>query len=388
MHFDVAVIGGGMVGAATALGLAKQGKRVAVVEGYKPEPFSASQALDIRISAISKSSVDLLQQLGAWSHVQSKRVFPYMGLETWELDNCRTRFDASSLQLPLLGYMVENRVLQLGIWQALQAYSNVSFYCPDALVDMKTSELGKQIELSSGEQISTSLVVGADGANSKVRHIAGIGVTAWDYRQDCMLINVETDCADTDVTWQWFTPQGPRSYLPMGAGQGCLVWYDSPKRIKQLSQLTPEALKLEIEACFPERIGTVSVNNFASFPLKRRHVQHYCKESVVLVGDSAHTINPLAGQGVNLGFKDVQGLLEVLEEGDYSLDNLKRYQKLRRTDNLLMQTAMDAFYLGFSNNIGPVKLLRNMGLKLADRAGPIKDQALKYALGLYTNRTK
>ncbi|GAB7219485.1 FAD-dependent oxidoreductase [Vibrio comitans] len=382
MHFDVAVIGGGMVGAATALGLAKQGKQVAIIEGYQPKPFEHTQGLDIRISAISKSSVDLLKQLGAWPHIQNKRVFPYSGLETWELENCCTRFDAADLDLTLLGYMVENRVLQLGIWEALSEYSNVTFYCPDSLVSMKTTGQGQLLDLSSGEALSASLVVGADGANSKVRQIAGIGVTAWDYRQDCMLINVETDCLDIDVTWQWFTPSGPRSYLPMGEGKGCLVWYDSPERIKQLAQLNTVELQTEIQRCFPARVGHVTVKDFASFPLKRRHAQHYCKDGVALVGDAAHTINPLAGQGVNLGFKDVTALLTTLSDDDYSLRNLQKYQQLRKTDNLIMQTAMDVFYVGFSNNIGPVKMLRNVGLKLADSAGPLKHQALKYALGL------
>ncbi|OBT12875.1 2-octaprenyl-3-methyl-6-methoxy-1,4-benzoquinol hydroxylase [Vibrio sp. UCD-FRSSP16_10] len=381
-HVDVAVVGGGMVGAAVALGLAKQGKQVAIIEGYQPRAYDPSQAHDIRISAISKTSIDLLQRLGAWPHIQSKRVYPYTGLETWELDNCHTKFDAASLDLPLLGYMVENRILQLGIWQAIEPLSNVTFYCPDSLVSIKDHNQGKLIELSSGKTITANLVVGADGANSQVRQSAGIGVTAWDYRQDCMLINVETDCEDIDVTWQRFSASGPRSYLPIGEGFACLVWYDSPSRIKQLSQLSPAELKNEIEAFFPSRVGKVTVNDFASFPLKRRHAQHYCKEGIVLVGDSAHTINPLAGQGVNLGFKDVSALLEVLVDGDYSLENLLQYQKARKTDNLMMQTAMDAFYLGFSNDIAPIKMLRNIGLKLADRAGPLKHQALRYALGL------
>ncbi|CAM2905018.1 FAD-dependent oxidoreductase [Vibrio rarus] len=381
-HYDVAVIGGGMVGAATALGLANQGKTVAIIEGRQPRAFDATQQHDIRISAISKTSVDLLERLGAWSFIQSKRVYPYTGLQTWELDNCYTRFDAASLDLPLLGYMVENRLLQLGLWEAMQPFANIRFYCPDALVSMDVSSAEKQITLSSGKEITADLIVGADGAHSKVRQSVGIGITAWDYRQDCLLINVDTDCQDTDVTWQWFTASGPRSYLPMGEGAGCLVWYDSPKRIKQLSQLDPAALKLEIETHFPKRVGNVTVKNHASFPLKRRHAHQYYKEGVVLVGDSAHTINPLAGQGVNLGFKDVSALLQALQDSDDMFSSLHTYQSARKADNLMMQTAMDVFYLGFSNNIGPFKILRNIGLKLADNAGPLKHQALKYALGL------
>lgn len=141
-------------------------------------------------------------------------------------------------------------------------------------------------------------------------------------------------------------------------------------------------LGVEIAKAFPERVGEIKVEQFASFPLKRRHAQSYFKSNLVLVGDSAHTINPLAGQGVNLGFKDVAVLLETLETGDYSDESLAKYERERRTDNLVMQGAMDAFYLGFSNSILPLKLVRNVGLRMANNAGAIKQQALKYALGL------
>lgn len=381
-RFDVAVVGGGMVGAAMALGLVKQGKKVALIEGVEPKPYQASQPLDIRISAISKSSVDLLESLGAWQHIKSMRVFAYRGLETWEHENCHTRFDAASLGLPLLGYMVENRLIQLGIWQELEAFEGIELFCPDTLDRVVFDDGKADIVLNSGVKLQADLIVGADGANSKVRQQANIGITAWDYRQDCMLINVHTDAQEVDITWQWFTPHGPRSYLPMGEGKACLVWYDSPERIKQLSQLTHQQLKQEIEMHFPSRVGEVSVDSVASFPLKRRHAHKYVNRGAVLVGDSAHTINPLAGQGVNLGFKDVAALLKTLSSGDYSYENLAKYQKVRKADNLLMQTAMDAFYLGFSNDLPPIKLLRNIGLRLADSAGPLKHKALKYALGL------
>ncbi|WCP66422.1 2-octaprenyl-3-methyl-6-methoxy-1,4-benzoquinol hydroxylase [Vibrio tubiashii] len=388
--FDVAVIGGGMVGAATAIGFAKQGRKVALVEGYAPKAFSPEQSMDIRVSAISEHSVSILDELGAWQKIEQMRVCPYRRLETWEHPECRTRFHSDALNMQQLGYIVENRLIQLGLWRQLEQFENITLYCPDTLESIKFDEVNR-VELSSGESFDAELIVGADGANSKVRHLAGIGITAWDYRQHCMLINVETELAQQDITWQQFTPHGPRSFLPLatlasqsqGTGQGSLVWYDSPKRIKQLCSLTPEQLREEVLTHFPAELGDIKVLQFGSFPLTRRHAQAYSNKNCVLVGDSAHTINPLAGQGVNLGFKDVAILLAECE-GKTSIDDsvLKQYERKRRPDNLLMQSGMDLFYKGFSNDIGPLKLLRNAALKIVENTGPLKTQVLKYALGL------
>ncbi|EGA68037.1 2-octaprenyl-3-methyl-6-methoxy-1,4-benzoquinol hydroxylase [Vibrio sinaloensis DSM 21326] len=388
--FDVAVIGGGMVGAAVAVGFAKQGRRVAVVEGKAPQSFSPEQPLDIRVSAISEHSVSILEQLGAWQATADMRVCPYRRLETWEHPECRTRFHSDVLEMEQLGFIVENRLIQLGLWDAMTSYNNISLFCPDTLEHIDFTATPK-VSLSSGVEFEVDLVVGADGANSRVRELAGIGVTAWDYRQHCMLINVETTLPQQDITWQQFTPSGPRSFLPLSSvhrdgvevGQGSLVWYDSPKRIKQLCAMTPEQLRGEILTHFPAELGDITVLQYGSFPLTRRHAQRYAAQRCVLVGDSAHTINPLAGQGVNLGFKDVAALLELTEgEARLSDEVLKRYERKRRPDNLLMQSGMDFFYKGFSNDIAPLKLARNAALKLAENAGPLKTQVLKYALGL------
>ncbi|NOI64957.1 2-octaprenyl-3-methyl-6-methoxy-1,4-benzoquinol hydroxylase [Vibrio sp. 99-8-1] len=381
--FDIVVIGGGMVGAATAVGLAQQGKRVALVEGITPQPFSVDQAMDIRVSAISMASVQLLESLGAWGHIKQMRTCPYRRLETWESPQCRTRFSADSLNMEQLGFIVENRLIQLGLWQQFSQYDNLHCFCPDSLSSIEFGEDTHRLVLESGQELQTHLVIGADGANSNVRTSAGIGITAWDYRQDCMLVNIETDKPQQDITWQWFTPSGPRSFLPLTGQQGSLVWYDKPQRIRQLVAMSNEALRDEIIAHFPEELGDIKVLQSGSFPLTRRHAQQYQKNRCVLVGDSAHTINPLAGQGVNLGFKDVSALLDVLKEREWYLEsNLAKYERRRRTDNLLMQSGMDFFYKTFSNNIVPVKFARNAVLKFAEHAGPIKAQILKYAIGL------
>ncbi len=386
--FDVVIIGGGMVGAALALGLAKQKKQVAVVETAEPQPFSHEQAMDLRISAISQSSVNLMRQLGAWQAIADMRVCPYRSLETWEHPECRTRFSAEQLGLDKLGYMVENRVLQLGLWQQFSHYSNLHLLCPERLKQIEFEADYNVIHLQSDVRLQADWVVGADGANSQVRQLANIGITAWDYRQRCMLINVTTEQPQQSMTWQQFTPSGPRSFLPLadspsGQHQACLVWYDAPQRIMQLQRLPAEQLRQQILHHFPTELGDIEVVQAASFPLTRRHAQRYFSRRCVLVGDAAHTINPLAGQGVNLGFKDVWTLLDTI--ADKGLDNeqaLLDYHKRRRGDNLLMQTGMDVFYSAFSNDILPLKLVRNGLLKLADHNGELKTQALKYALGL------
>lgn len=381
--FDVVVVGGGMVGAAAALGFAKQGRRVALVEGYAPQPFSPEQPMDVRISAISQTSVDLLQSLGAWSAIAEMRLCPYRRLETWEHPECRTRFSSDSLGLAQLGFMVENRILQLGLWEQFALYPNLTLFCPDQLSHIDFSTELKTITLQSGQVLHSQWIIGADGAQSQVRKMAQIGITAWDYRQHCMLINVVTEKPQQDMTWQQFFPSGPRSFLPLTGHQASLVWYDSPQRIKQLANLSLSQLREEILNHFPQELGDIEVLQHGHFPLTRRHAQCYVKQGCILVGDAAHTINPLAGQGVNLGFKDVSVLLAVTKDVSVFTDtHFSQYQRQRRPDNLLMQTGMDVFYKTFSNDKLPLKVMRNALLKGADYTGPIKQQVLRYALGL------
>ncbi|ENM5784833.1 2-octaprenyl-3-methyl-6-methoxy-1,4-benzoquinol hydroxylase [Vibrio metoecus] len=380
--FDILVIGGGMVGAAAALGFARQGRKVAVIDSDVPPAFEPKQPMDLRVSAISQTSVELLEELGAWSSIVAMRACPYRHLETWEHPECRTRFSCESLDLPQLGYMVENRVIQLALWQQFLHYPQLTLMCPEQLAQLDVTEKGCNVTLQSGTVLECDWVIGADGANSQVRQLAHIGITAWDYRQHCMLINVQTEQIQQETTWQQFFPTGPRSYLPLGGNQASLVWYDTPQRIRKLVGLSHEQLRGEILQHFPAELGDIKVLQQGSFPLTRRHAQQYVKKRCVLVGDAAHTINPLAGQGVNLGFKDVAVLLaETQDHAVLSQTLFERYERRRRPDNLLMQTGMDLFYKTFSNSMTPVKFLRNAALALAERSGLLKTQVLRYALG-------
>ncbi|WP_275555459.1 3-demethoxyubiquinol 3-hydroxylase [Mixta sp. Marseille-Q2659] len=386
-QFDVVVVGGGMVGAALASGLAQQGFQVAVLEREIPSAFNPDAPPDIRISAIGCASVDLLKQLEVWPGVQQMRCAPYRKLETWEWQTARVAFDAASLGLPELGYMVENSVLQLALWQRLQQQP-VTLFAPAKLQQLQQYNGGWRLTLKDGKQFSTRLVIGADGANSQVRQLTGIGIQGWNYSQSCMLISVELEHEAGDTTWQHFTPDGPHALLPLYGRWASLVWYDSPARIRQLQALAPEQLQKEVARCFPARLGRFRVQQAASFPLVRRHATRYVLPGLALVGDAAHTINPLAGQGVNLGYRDVDALIDVLvmarnQAEDWASERvLLRYQRQRQRDNLLMQSGMDLFYFAFSNRLPPLRMLRNIGLMAAERAGVLKRQALRYALGL------
>ena len=385
---DIAIVGGGMVGGALALGLAQQGFRVTVIEQSAPPAFDPASPPDVRISAISAASVALLRGLGIWETVMAMRAHRYRQLETWEWESAHVSFSADELKLPVLGYMVENNVLQLALWQALEMHPGVTLRVPATLASMLRAEQESLLTFTDGETLRATLVVGADGANSQVRQMAGIGTHSWQYPQSCMLITVECADAPGDSTWQHFTPDGPRAFLPLFDRWASLVWYDAPARIRQLQSLPLAQLEQEIARTFPARLGSVKPVAAGAFPLTRRHALRYVRPGVALVGDAAHTIHPLAGQGVNLGYRDVEALLEVLSnarsygEAWASLPVLKRYQARRMADNYLMQSGMDLFYTGFSNDLAPVKVLRNVGLMAAARAGVLKRRALKYALGL------
>ena len=412
-YFDCVVVGGGMVGAASALTLAQLGLRVALIEQFEPNPYSSEQNLDLRVSAISLASQYLLEQVGAWSQVTQWRACPYKRLGVWEQAYSYTEFNADDIEQQQLGHIVENRLIQLALWQKIKAEGNIELFCPYNLTALSQEEsqanlLLKNIESSTEVGISAKLVIAADGANSQVRKIAEIGITSWDYQQSAMLINVKTSEPQQDITWQQFFPTGPVAFLPLSRkpfteqeaftqhnteqGEASLVWYHQRDEIKRLSSLSNQQLQQEIMNFFPKRLGTIEVINRGAFPLTRRHANSYQNKRILLLGDAAHTINPMAGQGVNLGFKDVKALQTVIanaiSDGEcwHNVDVLGRYEQMRRKDNLLMMTTMDALYHSFSHPSPLVKTLRNVSLLAINKVpfinNTIKNKALAYACGI------
>jgi len=396
--FDFCINGGGMVGATLALGLAQQQFKVAVIEPYLPAPFKPEDGPDLRVSAISEASVTLLKALGAWEHIAAMRVKPYTGLSVWDDPSHRTDFTAQSIDMPQLGFFVENRLLQLGCHKALTQFDNVEIISGQKVEDIRLTNTAN-VNLSNGRTLEAKWLVGADGANSQVRKAAGIGTTGWQYAQQAMGITIKMENAVEPITWQQFTSRGPKAFLPMFDNYASLVWYDTPDELKRIKSLKHSQLESEILKTFPEELtkgkNSFSVIDKAIFPLTRSHANHYVKDCCVLIGDAAHTINPLAGQGVNLGFKDVEAFLSVssnfktnstandlLTDGAFSQMLFSNYERPRKRDNLMMMTAMDGFYTLFSNDVAPIKWIRNQLLSVAQRLEPAKQEVLKYAIGL------
>jgi 2-octaprenyl-3-methyl-6-methoxy-1,4-benzoquinol hydroxylase len=387
-HYDVVIVGGGMVGAALGCGLGGSPLKVAVLEDVPPPPFSAEQLHDLRVSAISIASASILKTVGAWQGVAARRFCPFRRMKVWE-DRGDVEFRSEEINEPLLGYIVENRIIQLALLDRLKAFTNVDFLCPVQTQSIDYSPGHSKVVLADGRVLTCCLLVAADGGFSRVRQAAGMGVHTWDYEQHALVLTVETAYAQQDITWQRFTPTGPLAFLPLDGPNASLVWYHKPEEVKRLKALPDEDLLSELKAGFPALLGEiVRIAARGSFPLRRQHAQRYVKEGVALIGDAAHMIHPLAGQGVNIGLLDAAALAQVLVAAKKASKDvgsnavLQEYEKMRRQNNLLMMTTMDLFYRVFGNAHLPVKLLRNIGLGLAERLAPAKKIAMKYAMGL------
>ena len=394
-NFDVVIVGGGMVGAAVACSLGDSALSVAIIESALPEAFEPTQPHDLRVSALSIASKNILETVGAWTGIENRRLCPFRRMRVWETAG-DTEFNSDAIEHPALGYIVENRITQLALIERLKAFNNIQLISPANIKKIRyTLGQDSEVELEDQRILTAKVLVAADGGQSKVRQSNGIGVTSWDYKQHALVIYISTAYEQQDITWQRFVPSGPQAFLPLSGKFGSIVWYNTPDEVTRLKSLPYDALKTELTKAFPDCLGQVEeVLGVASFPLKRQHAQSYAKLGVVLVGDAAHMINPLAGQGVNIGLLDAAALGEVLIEASKRGDDisdisvLKRYEKLRRNENLKMMTVMDVFYQVFSNDVFPLKFIRNLGLGLAERVLPAKNKVMRAAMGLEGNLPK
>jgi len=386
---DVVVVGGGMVGAAVAADFAGRGWRVGLVETSGPQPVDAGAPYRLRVSALNLGSERYLDGLGAWHQIRSTRACPYRRLQVWDDDHPqRLTFSADELGADTdhLGHIVENDLIQQALWSVLEHSGMVYRYCPNETTRLEPAPFGATLRLDDGRRIHGNLVVAADGAQSRLRRSAGIPVSVHDYRQHAVVAEVITHQGQRDITWQRFLPEGPQAFLPLVGSRASLVWYTTPERARQLTEQPAEQLAQSIAAAFPAELGDIdAVTQRASFPIRAQHAHAYQAPGLVLVGDAAHTIHPLAGQGVNLGLRDAQALVHhvaaAVERGLAPDDprTLSAYARERRLDNQLLQSGMTALHELFGPSCGGLARLRRWGLRLADHAGPAKRLALRYA---------
>ncbi|WP_281648191.1 UbiH/UbiF/VisC/COQ6 family ubiquinone biosynthesis hydroxylase [Parendozoicomonas sp. Alg238-R29] len=404
-QYDVVIAGAGMVGAAIGCALGQAGLSVALVDPVIPKAFEVGTVPDIRVSALSPASVEFLQKLGAWNHIKSMRLCPYRQMAVWEklkepLTNKpvssrfnQTLFDCKEVGTEELGFIVENRITQLALHKVIDTLDSVSVISPAKPVSIDRTGQFPQVTLDNGCVIEGKLVIGADGANSFVRQQSGIGLSSDDYEQRALVATVEIPAGPLDITWQAFTATGPLALLPLpssgGRGYASLVWYNHPENVSRLMALSDSGFLQEVRDHFPEELPELlSLVERSFFPLTRRHASCYAKPGVVLVGDAAHTINPLAGQGVNLGFQDAACVAKILckayeENKDLgSLAVLSEYEKKRRPENSRMQMVMDVFYHLFSNDFLPLKFVRNIGLAIGGKFPYGRKKVMRYAMGL------
>ena len=407
-EFDIIITGGGMVGAALATGLGQQGYKIALIDLAEPAPFDPQSPPDIRVSALSAGSQRYLDSLGSWHNILAMRATPYRRLGVWDAMEhpladrlpdtlAEVEFNAEELGASHLGHIVENSITRLALWQTTQQQPHVSLFTGKGIAGLEQDETSATLTLEDGNRLQARLVIGADGAQSQLRTLAGIGVTRDQYQQQAMVLSVRYKGTPKDITWQGFYPSGPRAFLPLhsagdehpGETWASLVWYDAPACHETLMAMTDDELMREIQHEFPRRLPELThIDVKASFPIARQHAKHYYQNRVVLAGDAAHTINPLAGQGVNLGFQDAQCLQTLLNDartngsdpGSQAL--LARYEQKRRPANRRMMLTMDAFYHLFSNDIPPVHLARNLGLGAARALPFARNRVARYAMGL------
>lgn len=379
-----------MVGAALACALAPHGLRVAVIEAREPQRSWPAGETANRVSALNRASQHVLEHLGAWSRMTALGVSTYRAMQVWDAGGSgQIRFDSAEVGEPDLGHIVENRVTQLALWERLEALESVTLAAPERVRGFELSEECVRVRLEGGAGLEAALLVGADGRDSATRRGAGIVSHGWDYDQHALVANVVHELSHEATAWQRFRPTGPLAFLPLANGRSSsIVWSTAPQQARELLELEQSAFCTELGRAFGHRLGRILESGPRGvFPLRLQHAERYVLRRLALVGDAAHALHPLAGQGVNLGFMDAAVLAEVVLEavargrdpGD--LHTLRRYERARKGANIVMLGAMDAFKRLFSNDIVPLRLLRNAGLELADRIAPVKRLFLQRALG-------
>ncbi|EHH1032637.1 FAD-dependent 2-octaprenylphenol hydroxylase [Vibrio parahaemolyticus] len=387
---DIAIIGGGMVGLALAAAFKDSDLRIAVIEGSVPDE-TLNELPDVRVSALSRSSETILRKLGAWQGIEQRRASPYYGMEVWEQDSfAKIEFDAQSMAQPDLGHIVENRVIQLALLEQVQKLENVTLFMPARCATLAVGEQESWLTLDNGQAMTAKLVVGADGANSWLRNQMDIPLTHWDYGHHALVANVKTADPHHSIARQIFTPHGPLAFLPMSQPNICsIVWSTESNRAEELLAMSDEAFNKTLTSEFDARLGVCEVvGERAAFPLKMRYARDFVVERVALVGDAAHTIHPLAGQGVNLGLLDAaslaQEVLTLWKQGQDigSKRNLRGYERWRKAEAAKMIAAMQGFRDLFSGGHPAKKLVRGIGLSLAGQLPGAKDEIMKRALGL------
>jgi len=388
-RFDVGIVGGGLVGLSLAARLGEAGFKTALVEARAPQADWPAGSTDIRVYALSRASQRLLQATGAWPVIEPFAC-AYTDMRVWDAGGSGDiHFDSEELGEPELGHIVESRVVERALFDIVRQLPDVTLFCPRAVQSLEDDGGRKCIVLDDGRQLLVDLLVGADGKHSQVRDFPGIHAVASAYDQKALVAVVDTERGHAATAWQRFLPTGPLAFLPLRNGLSSIVWSANSSEAERLVALDDEAFCQALGDAFEHRLGRITgCGERVLFPLVKQYAEHYVAPGVALLGDALHVIHPLAGQGVNLGFKDVAELVAVLVEARgqgraiSSLSVLRRFERARKGDNMATMLAMDGFKHLFGSSAPPLRWLRNTGLNLVNAAPPVKNAIMRAAMGL------
>ena len=386
--FDLVIVGGGMVGLALAASLRKTPLHIAVIESFPPQ--TSTEQITNRVSALNLASQNLLTELGVWSNLTAIRATAYNDMDVWEKDSfAKIEFSGKSLGLTHLGHIVENHLIQHTLWQNVLSQKNAEILTalPQTIAVTDSNAI---MTLNNGHMLSAKLIVGADGANSWVRKQADIPLVFRDYGHHALVCNVKTEEPHQNTARQIFAGESILAFLPLHNANLCsIVWSQPPKQAEYLTQCTEEEFNKALTVAFDGKLGLCQVKSArSSIPLTARYARDFAKKRIALVGDAAHTIHPLAGLGVNLGFQDVISLAQEIEKnlsmnvdiGEYRY--LRHYERWRKTEAVKMLVAMQGLKDLF-NGTNPIKkLVRGIGLSTTNQLTPLKEQLIKQALGI------
>ena len=400
--FDIVIVGGGAVGSAVASLLGqinktvqgdKQQLKIALIESYEPPQFDPSQ-VDPRVAALTEKTRLIFEQIGIWQQLVDKRVCAYKAMNVWDAEGTgRITFDCQQVQQPNLGHIVENSALVSTLIEHLKQQPNIELYYPANIVDYQLQQDVITLTLDNQSVLSAQLLIAADGANSAVREHFQFATKQWDYGQHAIVTTITTENPNQLTAWQRFMPTGPLAFLPLnniGDDHCCsIVWSQDTTEAKRLMALEDDQFCQQLSRASEHCLGEVlKIEKRHLIPLRQSHATDYVMPRVALIGDAAHSIHPLAGQGANLGFSDAQVLAEEiakafdrdLDLGDESV--LKPYQRRRKPENLATMAAMEGFKRLFGSQNSTLRLLRNYGLSAINGLGAIKNKLIKQAMGL------
>lgn len=386
---DIAVVGGGMVGAAAALALSRAGFSTALLEVRPPSPWQPQDDVDLRVVGLAPSSIKLLDELDVWTSIRDARVCPYAHMHVWDAENgAAIDFDAADEGRDQLGYIVENNLVQWMLWQALDA-AGVQRLCPATVKDFETRTDRVMLELADGESVAVRLLVAADGGGSPLRERAGISTRGRDYTQRAVVAHVTTERPHAQACWQRFLPTGPLAFLPLADGRSSIVWSLPESEAQRVLALDDEAFAKEVGIASDFRLGRITATTpRAAFPLKLQLADTYQAERFVLLGDAAHVVHPLAGQGVNLGLRDVAELRDTLAAArdagrDFASSHVLRgYARRRRSADTLDAYGFDALAHIYAWQSAPWVAMRGLGVRVVDHLLPLKRRLGMHAAGL------